>query len=47
VSRQARTALGAHFTSAHVAEFGAALGGPGLRGMDVKRCVVGSEGSVP
>jgi len=42
-----QAALDAHFTSPHMAEFGAALGGLGVRGMDVKKYVVSSEGSVP
>lgn len=42
-----QAALDAHFTSPHMAEFGAALGGLGIRGMDVKKYVVSSEGSVP
>lgn len=42
-----QAALDAHFTSPHMAEFGAALGGLGIRGMDVKKYVVSSEGPVP
>jgi len=42
-----QAALDAHFTSPHMAQFGAALGGLGIRGMDVKKYVVSSEGSVP
>jgi quinol monooxygenase YgiN len=42
-----QAALDAHFTSPHMAEFGAALGGLGIRGMDVKKYVVSSEGGVP
>ena len=42
-----QAALDAHFVSPHMAEFGAALGGLGIRGMDVKKYVVNSEGSVP
>lgn len=42
-----QAALDAHFVSAHMAEFGAALGGLGIRGMDVRKYEVSSEGSVP
>jgi quinol monooxygenase YgiN len=42
-----QAALDAHFTSPHMAQFGAALGGLGIRGMDVKKYVVSSEGPVP
>jgi quinol monooxygenase YgiN len=42
-----QAALDAHFTSAHMAEFGAALAGLGVRGMDVRKYVVSSEGPVP
>jgi quinol monooxygenase YgiN len=42
-----QAALDAHFVSPHMAEFGAALGGLGVRGMDVKKYAVSSEGSVP
>jgi quinol monooxygenase YgiN len=42
-----QAALDAHFASPHMAEFGAALGGLGVRGMDVKKYVVSSEGAVP
>jgi quinol monooxygenase YgiN len=39
--------LDAHFATAHMAEFGAALAGFGVSGMDVKKYVVSSEGPVP
>lgn len=42
-----QAALDAHFASSHMAEFGSALGGLGVRGMDVKKYVVSSEGAVP
>lgn len=42
-----QAALDAHFISPHMADFGAALAGLGVRGMDVKKYVVASEGSVP
>ena len=42
-----QAALDAHFASPHMAEFGAALGGLGVTGMDVKKYDVASEGSVP
>jgi quinol monooxygenase YgiN len=42
-----QAALDAHFASAHMAEFGAALGGLGVRGMEVKKYVIASEGPVP
>jgi quinol monooxygenase YgiN len=42
-----QAALDAHFTSPHMARFGQALGGLGVRGMDVKKYKVSSEGSVP
>ena len=42
-----QAALDAHFASPHMAEFGAALGGFGVTGMDVKKYEVSSEGNVP
>lgn len=42
-----QAALDAHFASPHMAEFGAALGGLGVTGMDVKKYEVASEGTVP
>lgn len=42
-----QAALDAHFTSPHMAEFGTALGGLGIRAMDVKKYAVSSEGAVP
>ncbi len=42
-----QAALDAHFASPHMAEFGAALGGLGVTGMDVKKYEVSSEGTVP
>jgi quinol monooxygenase YgiN len=42
-----QAALDAHFASPHMAAFGAALGGLGIRAMDVKKYVVSSEGTVP
>jgi quinol monooxygenase YgiN len=39
--------LDAHFASPHMCEFGAALGGLGIRAMDVKKYGVSSEGPVP
>jgi len=39
--------LDAHFATAHMAEFGAALGSCGVTGMDVKKYVVSGEGAVP
>jgi quinol monooxygenase YgiN len=42
-----QAALDAHFASAHMAEFGTALAGLGVRAMDVKKYAVGSEGPVP
>ena len=42
-----QAALDAHFASSHMAEFGAALGGLGVRGMDVRKYIVSSEGAVP
>lgn len=44
---QDQAALDAHFASPHMAEFGAALGGLGVTGMDVKKYEVSSEGGVP
>ncbi len=44
---QDQAALDAHFASPHMAEFGAALGGLGVTGMDVKKYEVSSEGNVP
>ena len=44
---QDQAALDAHFVSPHMAEFGAALGGLGIRAMDVRKCGISSEGSVP
>jgi quinol monooxygenase YgiN len=41
-----QAALDAHFASPHMVAFGAALAGLGLRGMDVKKYVVSSEGQV-
>jgi quinol monooxygenase YgiN len=40
-------ALSAHFATPHMAEFGAALGALGVKGMDVKKYEVASEGPVP
>jgi quinol monooxygenase YgiN len=42
-----QAALDAHFASPHMAEFGAALGGFGIRAMDVNKYGVSSEGPVP
>ncbi len=39
--------LDAHFATPHMAEFGAALAGCGVRGMDVRKYVVSAEGPVP
>ena len=44
---QDQAALDAHFASPHMAEFGAALGGLGITGMDVKKYDIAKEGSVP
>jgi quinol monooxygenase YgiN len=41
-----QAALDAHFVSAHMAAFGAAIAGLGVRGMDIKKYVVESEGPV-
>lgn len=42
-----QAALDAHFASPHMAEFGTALGGIGVSGMDVRKYEVSSEGTVP
>jgi quinol monooxygenase YgiN len=42
-----QAALDAHFASPHMGEFGAALGGLGIRAMDVKKYGVSSAGPVP
>lgn len=42
-----QAALDSHFASPHMARFGQALGGLGVRGMDVKKYQVSSEGTVP
>jgi len=39
-------ALGAHFTTPHMAEFGKALGAAGVRGSDVKKYAVSNESKV-
>jgi quinol monooxygenase YgiN len=39
-------ALARHFQTPHMAEFGAAMGGFGVKGMDVKKYEVTSEGPV-
>ena len=39
-------ALAAHFQTPHMAEFGAAMGGFGVKGMDVKKYEVTKEGPV-
>lgn len=44
---QDQAALDAHFASPHMAEFGTALGGLGVRGMEVRKYTVTDEGSVP
>ncbi len=42
-----QAALDAHFASPHMAEFGAALGGLGVTGMDVKKYAIASESTIP
>jgi quinol monooxygenase YgiN len=39
-------ALAKHFQTPHMAEFGAAMGGFGVKGMDVKKYEVAKEGPV-
>ncbi len=39
--------LTAHFQTPHTAEFGGALGGAGVRSMEVKKYEISSEGDVP
>lgn len=43
---QSAEALAAHFQTPHMAEFGAAMGGLGVQGMEIKKYEVSSEGSV-
>jgi len=40
---ESEEALSGHFTSPHMAEFGKALGGAGVRGSDVKKYAVTGE----
>jgi len=40
---ESEEALNAHFVAPHMAEFGLALGGADILGMDVKKFVVSSE----
>ncbi len=39
--------LDAHFATSHMADFGVALAGCGVRGMEVRKYVVSGEGPVP
>ena len=44
---QSQAALTAHFATPHMAEFGAALAGLGIRSTDVAKYEVSAQGSVP